>query len=664
MKLKSLTIENFRCYKEQQSITFNTDGKITLIYGGSGHGKSTLLQFINWMFYDAEPRSKETKKNKPIYNESYAVELPVGKKMYVRGTVDFSHLGVDYQLNRQYVYEKKLYDFIKIDSSFILNYKNKNGSWVEYTGKINDKINEIVPVALSKYFFFSGESNVIADAGNELKDSIYNLFGLTKYENALTHLGERANGLSLISNYTKKKNETKPDGAKAEASYYYQEMIKYKTISSEFDKKIIQLDKKIDNLDEMILQQSRMLATLPDTNQEKRKVAENENSIRLHEKNIKIRKGTIGNILYKSIPYLILYNSAKITRSILAESAKEEKTYADLKKTTLEDIIKQGICVCGHKIDLEAEKHINKILSSMPPNSFNYIYTEFDKNLEYYYNLSIKEYGNLENLLGDMVECKNQINKLHEENDEILEKLKKSDDSIVQKISSDIQQYKREKEKFQRERDESVGKRDIAKKLFAQNAKAYEKVDAYEKSKGEYELRLELLNLTKKEIEQKFEERKKQTREELEKSIIEVYNRISTRIENFGSKKFLKDDFSLREEYKTGGQELVDVYSYIIGMIKAIHFVNKQENEQNGDFPVIIDAPFSKTDENQLKHIVDVIPEIVPQVAMFTFDVYRIKEFADLNKFGDLWIIHTNDEQTVSKISKGRWEDINVRGDE
>ena len=106
------------------------------------------------------------------------------------------------------------------------------------------------------------------------------------------------------------------------------------------------------------------------------------------------------------------------------------------------------------------------------------------------------------------------------------------------------------------------------------------------------------------------------------------------------------------KEYKTGGQDVVDVFAYIIGMIKAVHNV-ADEGDAN-DFPVVIDAPFSHTDHLQMAHVVNVISDIVPQTAMFTLDIIRIKESCDLDKFGNIWFIEADESQKVSRIVKGK----------
>ena len=52
MIITNVEINNFRCYYGKNNISFDpTESKITLIWGDSGYGKSSFLQFFRWMFY-------------------------------------------------------------------------------------------------------------------------------------------------------------------------------------------------------------------------------------------------------------------------------------------------------------------------------------------------------------------------------------------------------------------------------------------------------------------------------------------------------------------------------------------------------------------------------------------------------------------------------------
>ena len=51
MKIKSIEYENFRNFRDRGMIRCSTDGKMTIIYGKNGDGKTTLHQLFQWVIY-------------------------------------------------------------------------------------------------------------------------------------------------------------------------------------------------------------------------------------------------------------------------------------------------------------------------------------------------------------------------------------------------------------------------------------------------------------------------------------------------------------------------------------------------------------------------------------------------------------------------------------
>ena len=178
MLINNVTIENFRCYYGENNISFNKNGKITLIYGDSGRGKSSFLQFFRWMFYSEYDFGKTD--DKAIFNEVAYKEKKPGDKLRVSGRIDFEHLGVQYSLVKTFfVVVSFNVKAARIESQetnlSILN----NNNWEPFAGDISNKINSILPKALSKYFFLDGEkARDIVLNSSELKKAISAMFGL------------------------------------------------------------------------------------------------------------------------------------------------------------------------------------------------------------------------------------------------------------------------------------------------------------------------------------------------------------------------------------------------------------------------------------------------------------------------------------------------------
>lgn len=60
MKIKNIEYENFRNFKDHGMIKCSTDGKVTIIYGKNGDGKTTLHQLFQWIIYGQVKFNKTT----------------------------------------------------------------------------------------------------------------------------------------------------------------------------------------------------------------------------------------------------------------------------------------------------------------------------------------------------------------------------------------------------------------------------------------------------------------------------------------------------------------------------------------------------------------------------------------------------------------------------
>lgn len=651
MILKKMEITNFRCYKDTQVIEFNDDGKITLIVGNSGAGKSTITQFINWMFYDVVPLNKgKISEQKPVYNEVFFEELSYNSPFDVTGKIRFNHNNTEYELIKNYHYKKDMYTSILESKDLQLNYKYKNGSWIEYKGNAMEKINEIIPKALSKYFFFSGEEEITKESSKDLNEAIYNLFGISKYVNALDHIGEKGIPNTVLYYYHKQKQASKPAGVTESSNLYLQNYTKFKAAYEKFKEFHDKRNKYLEEVERQIEELTKTIAKSSKPEDEKAKIEKNSHLIKLNDEKIKSYIKSIGKILYRSVPYLLLSDQIKITRDVLSASAKEEKTFDMLKKETLLDIKKQGVCVCGRCIDDDALNCLNKLIKSMPPDSYNYIYNDFVRTVGRETSIANNNYDQVTSYLHEATLLRQENDKLEEENSNILKKLNKSDDLTEKENAVKLIRFKKKREELKQEIKDSYSKYTQYEAQMKKFDKLYSDAFNYETEKNMYNDKIEIIEMIKNTLLKKKESRINKTKEILNNSIKEIYDMISTKKEDLTDLSIIKDDFTPRDGYFSGGQGVIEVYSYIIGMIKAIHI--DDDNDKTDDFPVLIDAPFSKLDNIQLNHVIDVIPTIVSQVIMSTIDVGRFKNI-NLSNIGNVWLINTNDEKNIANITKG-----------
>lgn len=165
MRISKIEFENFRNFRDYGKIRCSTDGKVTIIYGKNGDGKTTLHQLFQWIFYGQVHFNKTTTDR--LYNLQFESEQPYGSTFDVMGRIDFEHEGVQYSLTRTYKYKKGIDDSEKIGEDFSLNQRDEDFNW-KRVDRPKEVIEKMLPSGLSEYFFFDGESminSIVEDDG-------------------------------------------------------------------------------------------------------------------------------------------------------------------------------------------------------------------------------------------------------------------------------------------------------------------------------------------------------------------------------------------------------------------------------------------------------------------------------------------------------------------
>ena len=191
MKLKSIELNNFKCFYGSQIIDFSldTESNVTVIHGENGHGKTTLLNAFKWVFYGKTDFEGGDDNN---ISERLADECNVGDESEVSVSIKFSHDNRIYEAIRSETYSKKGDRKCKRvgKSDFKLIYKDESGAYNE-SGNPNTHINQILPERLHPYFFLNGErieklSRI--EGSDDIHDAIKAVMGIALYERAVRHL--------------------------------------------------------------------------------------------------------------------------------------------------------------------------------------------------------------------------------------------------------------------------------------------------------------------------------------------------------------------------------------------------------------------------------------------------------------------------------------------
>lgn len=658
MLIHNVTITNFRCYYGTSSLTFNSDGKITLIYGDSGYGKSSFLQFFRWMFYgDYYFGSND---DKPLFNIAAYNECKTGENVEVSGQIDFEHLGVSYRLNKTQLFSIA----IRMNNSTLqktdwkLQILGEDGGYHPFAGDLANKINSILPKELSKYFLLDGERSrdIVLNSG-ELKKAIYSLFGIDAYNEAITHIGSRNAKFSVLGHYAGllAANTTQMVGNMSITDMQEATQELYETIEEMKAKRkevMATIEQKNARRDEIF----KILGAVSSKGNIESLIKANQRTIKDNESKIITCQHNIGNLFYRSYPYLFLAEIASKSSTVLRKKNLEyasnyRNVFENLKKDLLKEIIEKNMCVCGRELDDESRNRINGIIDIMPPGSYVYEFGQFVSKAKNRIKKAQTDTMGYESLTSTIAKLEEENRHLDDEIHEKLEELKRLNDS--KDLVEELEQIKLDIEKLNREKAGYEGKIAQKKQIYEMSNKQLNAALKNSKVSGQFAEKIEFFEQVADLLKKERDAREIQVRATLNLCVREIFKKLTTQTELDADRiQFVNNDFSLRTTYLTGGQLAVDVYSYVIGIIKALQEC-KMDNNEN---PIIVDAPFAFTGNIQSEHIFKTLPTVSKQTILLTLDLNKIKKLLSETDLYEFYVIK-NESQEKATIERG---DINA----
>ena len=629
MIVKSLRYKNFRQFKNENTIKFSCDRdkNVTIILGNNTFGKTTLLQMFNWCFY-----------NKAIFNDNpyFLLNYEISKKMFNGDTKDvkveiiLEHDNNEYTICRKQEYMKSNGKVIDKPSQLKITYKDLSTGitkLVERENDMNSIINTILPEELSGYFFFDTERVQNVSERKDLTKSVQGLLGLTVLDNTIKRLGKRESKTTVIGSFYSDLNLN--DNKMAD------DALDKVQLNEEI---LSELKKGKENCEDEISEYERKCKTLED------KIRENENTTELQNekdsivKKIKsenddlersyssyIRQFSTNSMNYFALPLL------RQASEFLKEADIDDKGIKDVTAQSIKEIMKRGTCLCGTKVEEGNESYecLMKELKFVPPESIGTTIRNFKKDIDLFNapNKGNSFYILLEDYMKDILVRKSNINEFEDEIIEIEKKIEgKEDTRIYQKqLNVFIQKLKEQKLK----KDNYVGKIASTESEIDRFKKIYDGLTASSEKNKEIIEYLAYAEEISAWISNHYKEKEKLIREELEKRVNEMFSRMY-----HGERKVVIDEkyhttlltMIEDEEIETGESEgllRVKNFAFIAGLVdlakSKILYIDGQDLG-NEPYPLILDAPFSNTDEVHIKNISRELPEVAEQVIMFVME--------------------------------------------
>lgn len=655
MIIKEIEFENFRQFKDHGLIKCSSDGKMTIIYGKNGDGKTTLHQLFHWIFYNSVNFNKTT--TDKLYNLTYETSLKFNDTTDTEGRIVFEHKGSEYQIRRVWHYQKQISRISKIGEEVELFKLNENNDWGKLTQKQSDVTNiieEILPFGLSEYFFFDGES-MIADlkvkssvSAKKLKEALFTIFDLEYLDRGIKHIGEADKVSTAIGTLYKSKGDSSSNADVLKANEH--------RINAE--KRVEELREEIERRDiNFKLNEKRMAeiseeigSALSNDDYEKRR-KKIKSLIDSSIKDIADEKLKFGNDVYEIYPKLLVKKRFDYAKQFIKDKLeKEEKNLPHgLDKELITTLLSSDskTCICGNHIGEAERRKLASYLLLFPPYSYNHLFYRLDN--------MIKSVGR--NNFDDAIFYKH-FETIFEKREHIQEfeaEIKELDDE--KQKNKGLQDLVLERIKLEEENDEIrhqisdlYSKKGVAETVHKQQKRKYDDLVKNEKTNKSIDEKIYLLESVKRMLV-----------EELDRNSV-IYSRqlkynIEYLLENMLTSKREVDvnkDFYVRvydsfgDESKSEGQFAVVSFAYIGAILKLL---KEEEALRNKEYPLVLDGPFSKLDEDQRQNVIDVIPKFAPQIILFSKD--DLSEYIDENMIGNIWTIRSNEEKNLSYFEEG-----------
>lgn len=649
MKIKNIEYENFRNFKDHGMIKCSTDGKVTIIYGKNGDGKTTLHQLFQWIIYGQVKFNKTTTDH--LYNLAYENELDYGQVFNVWGRIDFEHSGSEFSLTRTYSYKKGVDDSEKIGEDLSLQKMDDDYNW-KRVDKPEESIEKMLPSGLAEYFFFDGESMIAdlrvkgRDSASKLRKALYSMFDLDVIESAINHIGRTDLKTTVLGKLYLGKSSI---GSGSEVSAI-------KTNIETAQNLIAQKTEQIEKCDGEKEEKKKIIQTISEQIGSTKSKADYEKQRRDLKKqrdvfleNANSAQHQFGDEVMSMFPQLLISKAVNDAKNKLNLQANKSQLPSGINRRLISYLLKLNTktCICGRDLCDDEREHIRKFLDMMPPKSYSSMYQDFTKTAARWGNGYDKQ--SVEEIIKRVLINQNSAS-------ECEKKIKELDDS--EKNSKDIEDLVVGRQKAEdrvAELDRMINglnsQIEKAKPYLKKQMKDYDKLtEANELGRIATE-KIEIMQEVLRYFSDKLDKESVEYSKKLQVNIQNLLDNMLTSRRNVSvSQEFaVRVTDSYNDESKSEGQFAVVSFAYIGGILKML---KDDDNLQGKEYPLVLDGPFSKLDPDQRQNVVNMLPTFAPQVIVFSKD--DLHDVISKENIGRVWTIVSNDEKNVAKVEEGK----------
>ena len=648
MRISKIEYQNFRNFKDHGEIRCSTDGKVTIIYGKNGDGKTTLHQLFQWIIYGQVHFNKTTTDR--LYNLSFESERSFGETFDVMGRIDFEHNGVQYSLTRSQTYKKGLNDSEKIAEDLSLLRLDEDKNW-KPVDRPKDVVEKLLPSGLADYFFFDGESMIAdlrvkgKDSAGKLRKALYSMFDLDVIESAIGHIGRTDLKTTVLGKLYLSKGTISSDG---EIAAVKTNITGAQARLEKIDSNLEQVEQEKETNQDFVRSVSEKIGSTKSKEdyEIQRKALKKQRDLFLS--NAEQAQAAFGDDVLDMFPQLLISKAVDDAKKRINLKISQNKLPSGISKKLISYLLLDSTskCICGTPLCAESREHIKAYLDLLPPKSFSNLYNEFTTTARNWGKGYDKE--KIEQRIRAVLDnqeqaeqCDNQIRELDEAEKkspdiEDLVVARQTAEGRIKELEDLISGLKTERKKYEI--------------YLKKQMEEYDRLTQSTKAGAVVSAKIAIMEQVLDYFKKKLDDESVRYSQKLEENIQMLIDNMLTskRTVSVSPEFSVKVIDSYNDESKSEGQFAVVSFAYIGGILKMLQ---SEDSLSSKEYPLVLDGPFSKLDPDQRQNVVNMIPTFAPQVILFSKDDLH-GVFATEN-IGRVWTIVSNAEKNVARIEEG-----------
>lgn len=633
MLIRKIKLTNFRNFKNCEiEFSCNPEKNFTIILGQNTYGKTTLVKSFLWCLYRVNSFD-----DKILLNSDVADGLRPGAMGTAKVEVELEHKGFSYKITTKETYTRTNGDNIVPSTkayTSVLKIEDKNSIPIN-GAKVEEEIESILRPELKEYFFFDGETNSIDSVSTKknLTSAVTNILGLNNVEMIKDYYDPLKNE-SVIS-YFRKELIVDDENLLDDLN---DKLINATDKKDKIEKDIKYTRSEISRLENQLLEQNNLLDANKDVesdqNDKKRLEADNKKLKEDKEKSF-TRMIQMFNSSCAFLKVLFAVSYVKFNfKDILDESSfNDSNSYKGINEEAVDELISKGRCICGTLIENgnEAFKHLMEARQHMEPHDFGKYISDFiSAESSNVYNAQttleniVSEAGKVIDIIATIDDNDNRLKTIRERISGRADvgEIQRNIDTINYQLGNQNGLLKRLEEE-----DLPQAKQDI-EFIAGKIEKASIKNNANEFTQQCIDYAMSIYQLADKKITKSKILIRDKLQEEVGKIFKSMYhgNREIKIDEYFKATTVVSKAGQDKKLDKSTGLGTVVNYSFVAGLMNLAKqsIINDDEigdpESTNETYPLVMDAPFSNTDDQHIKNICKALPSFCDQIIMFVME--------------------------------------------